>query len=59
MKSYLRAVAPVLLLLIVSGCGQKGKLMLPVRPPAISTPYPVEPPKADEDSMDAPETSKQ
>jgi len=40
----------------ISACGQKGKLVMPVRPPAISTPYPVAQPKpkpdADSDQMD-------
>jgi predicted small lipoprotein YifL len=29
----------------ISACGQKGPLYLPVKPPAISTPYPIAEPE--------------
>ncbi len=43
------ASATVLLLSVGSlcGCGQKGKLIIPITPPAISTPYPVAQPKVE------------
>lgn len=41
---------------LIAGCGQKGRLVLPVRPPAISTPYPASLPEpaADTDPDTAP-----
>jgi len=33
-------------LCLISACGQKGKLVMPVQPPPISTPYPTAAPKA-------------
>ena len=29
----------------LTACGQKGKLVIPIKPPAISTPYPTAQPK--------------
>ncbi len=42
---------PCLLVLLCSACGQKGKLVMPVRPPPVSTPYPTALP-ADDDGKD-------
>jgi hypothetical protein len=45
MKFFSRCFWLVLILGMCSACGQKGKLVLPVKPPAISTPYPTAQPK--------------
>ena len=43
-----------LVVLLCSACGQKGKLVMPVRPPPVSTPYPTAlPDDADADKDDA------
>jgi hypothetical protein len=47
----------ILIGVLVSACGQKGKLVLPVRPPAISTPYPSDAPKA-QPKLDADESAE-
>jgi predicted small lipoprotein YifL len=53
MKFFARIALPVIgMLCLVSACGQKGKLILPVKPPAISTPYPVAQPKPEAPSDD-------
>ena len=54
MKFFIRAITPLMLLLVVSACGQKGKLVIPVRPPAVSTPYPAAQPAADDPVKVAP-----
>lgn len=36
---------------LCGACGQKGKLVMPVRPPTVSTPYPVALPKDDSNNM--------
>ena len=58
MKFFLRALTSLMLLLVVCACGQKGRLVLPVRPPAISTPYPTAVPKADDAVPAVPEAGK-
>jgi len=45
------------LTLSVCACGQKGKLVIPVKPPAISTPYPT-PVAKPEKSPDADSAAK-
>lgn len=37
----------------ISACGQKGPLVAPVKPPAVSTPYPVAMPKQGEQAKEA------
>jgi len=44
--NYLIRASVILLMFgTICACGQKGKLVLPVKPPAISTPYPTTQPK--------------
>jgi hypothetical protein len=43
--------------LLCNACGQKGKLVMPVKPPPVSTPYPTAQPK-DNDSNKDPELVK-
>jgi len=54
MKFFFRCFshcALIVVLAMCSACGQKGKLILPVKPPAISTPYPTaQPKKVDSDA---------
>ena len=48
MKFFLRRITlacAIGSMTVISACGQKGKLLMPVKPPAISTPYPVAQPK--------------
>ena len=47
MKFPVHPVWPAIgMLFLLSACGQKGKLVIPVPPPPISTPYPAATPKA-------------
>ena len=49
MKSPMRTIWLLCMLgLVCSACGQKGKLVMPVRPPQVSTPYPTSLPKEDD-----------
>ncbi|PRC94774.1 hypothetical protein [Solimicrobium silvestre] len=41
--SWIALVAGIMF--CISACGQKGRLVVPVKPPAVSTPYPVATPK--------------
>jgi len=60
MKFFLRCITlagAIGSMAVISACGQKGKLLMPVRPPAISTPYPVAQPRSaapDETQNDTP-----
>ena len=52
-----RTLGLIVVMAMCSACGQKGKLVLPVKPAAISTPYPTaESQKADGDRASESET---
>jgi hypothetical protein len=58
MKFFSRAIwLACCLSLLCSACGQKGRLVMPVRPPPVSTPYPTALPKdSDAGSVTEPAT---
>jgi hypothetical protein len=54
-----RTVWILFLLCLCSACGQKGRLVMPVRPPPVSTPYPTSvPDDAESDGQNAPTENK-
>ncbi|MET3106307.1 putative small lipoprotein YifL [Oxalobacteraceae bacterium GrIS 2.11] len=54
MKFFSRANLLVCIaILLCTACGQKGKLVIPTRPPAVNTPYPTATPKEDDSNADS------
>jgi predicted small lipoprotein YifL len=52
MKFFFRTTWLICLIAMLCACGQKGKLVMPVKPPPVSTPYPTGQPKDDESNVD-------